>query len=288
MPEAEHSQEESREMVDFFPQMDDSPEGGTDTPGEPTEGAAAEATKEPEVPEASTETGEEDFKVSKSEWEKLQQRLKDKDSEIGRQGNEIGELRKARESLKAIQATLPVDEAAERERLNDLAMTDPVAFQEQLAHLNERKQRAAEQQQIVKRLESLGKNKQAIEQFIPDLADSLDDIAALLKEDGVEDGAIDGFKAQPWQVDPAIVHNLKMRAVLNKENATLKAEVEKLKQENAQLKSKPGKVLDQIERTANSQAMNGGTGDASKEDTVYGGDPFGMSLDQLRKATGRA
>ena len=161
----------------------------TETKETAKESETSKESKEDTSAKAETQDSEEEnVTISKAELEKLRKQVAEKEKFIQKQGTEVGKSRKelaaAQKSLEALQRAMPVDDEAERDRLNELAQTDPVAFNEQWEKHQKQKRDLESKQQEVNRLIAIEANNKMIEEHIPDLADHIDAIAGLMKEDG--------------------------------------------------------------------------------------------------------
>lgn len=256
-------------------------------PAEPEAKAEPATGKEAPAPEADADAdANEPVTITKAEHARLLKQVKDKETFIQRQGNEVGEARKKAEiALAALKNQLPADDEAERERLVALSMTDPVALGEELGKIKKRREDIAHHEAVIRETDRVEANRARIQQYVPDFDAAVEDVAKLIQEDGASSEDIEAFRANPHVLDPALAFNLHQRAKLSKQVADLTGQIEQLKQENATLKDRPDDMLRRIESAASAKPMTGKTGGAGKETNVYDfTNPLAMPLDQARRA----
>ena len=210
------------------------------------EGEETEVETEVETPEVETaevpETKEESAKPEDEEKARLEKQVKDKEEFIGRQTTEIGELRRQAQILAEQLA------AVDQEGLNRQWNEDPSAVVNEVLAVREKE---AQANRLLLQA-NIKENEITIKQRVPDFDDMIDDIAITAKKDGASDDIVRAFKANPYGAQPDLVIQLSQRVKLEKENASLKAEVERLKKA-------PGEALKKVEAAAR-QVVTGGTG----------------------------
>jgi hypothetical protein len=102
--------------------------------------------------------------------------------------------------------------------------------------------------------------KKSIAQFVPDFDSKIDTIVKLMEEDKANPENINVFKANPYVVDPVTLYNMAKRADLHTQVSTLTQENESLKNQIAELKKKPGELIDKINDATHSiSAKSSGT-----------------------------
>lgn len=231
-----------------------------DTPVKEEEAKPAETTKveEPVKPD--------DITVLKTQVEKLEKRLKDKDDFINRRNAEIGELRK--------KATL------NREVLSEKIFTDPVgAFQDM--------QVANDAQKEISRIETsqfIDINKKAVLDAMPNFETLKDTIFEIAKEDGLPEQNLAAFKenlyAEPAEVLYILGKRAEQRIAINARDKELSDLRNKIKE----LEGKPDALLQKIEKASNSNSLTGKSGGAgNSKDVVLNKPLHQLSQAELRK-----
>jgi hypothetical protein len=161
---------------------------------------------------------------------KLEKRLVDKDRFIEERNAEIGRLRK--------QVTEPPKKLHDVNA--DTFFEDPIANVEKITE-NQRIKLEQEQQRREEQMREMITHRRSItQQIAPDYEQNLDLVAEVLKQDGFDEDGIKAFRSNPFAYEPPLLHNLNLRAKLAKENADLKAEINRLK-------GGPKKILDKVE-----------------------------------------
>jgi len=237
--------------------------------------------KEPEKKETPTPDPEKD--ALKAEVEKLRKKAENQDKLLAKVGTELGILRKR----------TPEEERAELQKIRDAFDVNPVEGDRLLSDYKQR--RAAEESagREIAATAHAEKTKGIVHQIAPEVEQAIDEIAGLLKGDGLDDKIVDNFKANPYAFDADLLISLHKRAVTARELTaarteleTARVELEKLKTENAELKKKPDSLLKKIEDAAKHRPMKADTGGAVKGDGLYVADkPVSrMSREELNRA----
>jgi type II secretory pathway component PulJ len=187
-----------------------------------------------------------------TEVEKLRKRVEAQDRFIQQQGTEIGLLRKQN----------PPDYAAKIQEIRNLYLTDPVAAHEAQVQLTQEINSAREQEQAVRMQEEVVKNRQIVTSLAPDFESNIEDLSALIVEDGAPVEYVNNFKQNPYLLNAETLYQMHKRVVYKRENAVLKTENAQLKQQIEELKKKPDELLKRVEE-AGKQLVTGKTGGTS-------------------------
>jgi len=211
---------------------------------------------EEETPKVITQ---EDLDAVVAERETLKRRADNQDKLIARFGTEVGLLRKKS----------PEEERAELERIRDVFIDDPVEGQKALDDYNKKKVETDNLARESTLMQQETANRTAILGHVPDFENTIGDMAAMLKEDGVPEASIEGFKVNPYVLDHTSLFLLNKRAALAIQLKTVKSELEQLKTENERLKTKPEELANKIEKASKQKPLTGKTAGAAME-TPYG------------------
>jgi hypothetical protein len=179
-----------------------------------------------------------------SEVELLRKQLADSQSMIGRQANELGQLRKH------VTDMTPKPEPV----TPDQVLTDPVGSTKKLVQeeLNERRVREQEQQKAIYDQRVATAN--FLAQQVPDIVDLIPDMAEIARQDGVPEEYIERFKQDILTESPFITIQLAKRAKMLRE-------VNELRNGKKALERKPGELVDKINKAAKTRpAVSGGHG----------------------------
>lgn len=158
------------------------------------EAAVKPEAKTPEVKPKEPEKETSEMAVLKAEVEKLAKQLKDKDAFISRQGNEIGDLRRAKQFYEQ-------QAADHRKRFNEEYLVDPAKAMDSY-NQSIQAQRSAQQMQA---MEVMAANKATIDKMYPEYPSMIDDIVEYGKSIGVPPSQIENFKQNPYGTDPGIL-----------------------------------------------------------------------------------
>lgn len=148
---------------------------------------------------------------------------------IGRQGNEIGDIRKKIAEKDAVLEDLRAKTERTPEEIRDLFDEDPKAALKSLQEDESRNNKIKLEELHKRSLET----ELAIMEKIPTFEAMLPDMVAILEEDGVDRELINAFKQTPYYAEPATLYYLAKRVEVTKENLVLKEELEKLKSATA-------------------------------------------------------
>lgn len=223
-----------------------------ETPPNTTETAEPSKEVKKEVAPESKPPEEEIVQITKSEWEKTQKRIEDKEKFIQRQAQEVGQRRKSEEQLRAEIFTLE-QKLVEKQY-------EPLEARAIQKELDVREAQLGEAE-LSKRFEA---NRNTVKAFVPELEAYIDDVVAILKEDGQPEEAIRAFRENPYSEHPGVIVNLTKRAELARTLRNKDAEIASLKAENAALKAKPQEVVKKIEQALKQPtAMTNDSGQAT-------------------------
>lgn len=263
--------------------------------GETAEDQAPEPEGSGEVAENTDEKKEDEPKEQapspdelKAEVERLRKQVAEKEKLVNKHSNEVGKWRKA---LDVLNASMPSESPEERQRLALLAANDPDAWWDEKQKIEANRAERKRLEALIASEERIAANREAVSRVVPDLETAIPEIARMLEEDGVQPEHIKSFTDNPYQLDPALIHNLRQRAVLVGQLAKLGDEVEQLRKENAALKGRPDEMLAKIENAAKSRPMTGNAGDAAGKEGAVEYDPsnpFALPLSVTRKLAGVA
>lgn len=211
-------------------------------------------------PEKKEETPAIDTKMQEllTENEKLKGRVDNQEKMIARFGTEVGLLRKK----------TPEAERAKLNEINELYLTDPTAGMEAYQAYKQELANADRNAQEIQATAVIERNKSMTTKMIPDFDKQLTEISELLTADGLGKDVVDNFQKNPFVFDPDVLISLQKRNIAHRENLTLKAEIEQLRNENEELKKKPGMLLKKIETASKQRPMTGDTGGAAKQDAI--------------------
>jgi hypothetical protein len=196
--------------------------------------------------------------AAETDVKKLQKRLDDSQAFIQQQAKEIGELRKPSQvplpqnAQQGLQLT-----PEEEEQVNDLYLENPVKAWALNTELLQQKQQAMAKYQSEQEARILAENKEFVDKSVPDLSESLDDMATILRSEGVSEENISNFRSNPYWVNAGELINLAKRAKEEKRNAVLE-------KENAELRQKLGDFPKKIKDATKSTKLNGNIASAPK------------------------
>jgi hypothetical protein len=217
----------------------------------------------------------EDFDALQEKWSAAQKKAEHQDKMLARLGTELGLLRKS----------TPEDETARLEQIRQVYWEDPVAGHKALEEWRIEQKTRENQKHQDEQIEAYEKNRSNVTSWSPDFESSIDDMAEIIKQDGVDAASIEAFKKQPYVLDATTLYNLNMRAKLYKSNAVLQAELESLKKENESLKAKPSELVEKIEKAATqSKTITAKTGGGKTTETIENTKPvYRMSREELQR-----
>lgn len=179
--------------------------------------------------EPSATVPDEQMSISKSEWEKVQNKLKGQESLLGRQSNEIGTLRAAnRTHMEKLRA-----------ELDENPLDDPINISRKVDEFKQ----AEQYDNDLNLQETAIRNKETVMRFAPDIEKSMDGIIEILTEDGIRKDVIEQFKMNPYAENPSTLINLAKRVELKRESESLRLENENLKKGKVEAEKN---VLDKV------------------------------------------
>jgi hypothetical protein len=215
--------------------------------------------KEKTEQEEKTEVKEEVVTLSKTEYEKLQKRIDDKEKFIQKQAQEVGARRKSEEQLRN-------EIFALQQQLDNLPIvatrTESMELEDQI---RDRKAQLKEAE-ILQRHEA---TKNIITQRGVTIDPVIDEIVNIVREDGDDETTAQAIRINPYSLPPAVLVNLYKRAELRQTLKSKESEIATLKAEVATLKGKPQEVVKKIEKALKEQTTmtnNSGQATATKRD----------------------
>ena len=235
---------------------DSKPEEVSDTTEEVLEPEDAETEVEPETPQEDDDTSY----------------LK---KQLGRQGNEIGDLRKQNQNLlDLVERYIKTpnepgeDEDGEWDDPRKVARDEYSRMQAEEAIAKEKANGYVEQ------------TKSAILELHPDFSE--DAVWEAIKSDGVSDEVVQGMKESLWTSDPLLIHAQYQRGILMRQVKELQAKNAELAAES---REKAKRVKSKIAKAArsNSPKTVGSGNHTPVEDTITKDDISNLSYDQLEE-----
>lgn len=206
------------------------PEAATEEIPPAKEPGTTSAEEEQAKPEP---TIEERLAALEEENQKLNKRVQDKENFIQVQSQEIGLLRK-----KASQVPDPAP-VTDEELMNN--PSESVAKMVQLELAKRREQDAVSklsEEQVAVQV------KERLHEWEPEFPELIEDMAAMMKNDGASDEAIANFKTKPYTTyQPIMIYQMAQRAKLVRRMAELEAENEKLR-------GRPKELIDKVNRAS--------------------------------------
>lgn len=185
----------------------------------------------------------------------MEKRLRDKDSHIGKQRNEL-------EQIKAKLAKINVPERPS----NDEFFSDPAAAQEKMDAHKQAKKEKEQLEQTQQFLELMERNRQTVTGAVPEFEENLAEIGkVLVEDDGLDPNLVQNFLTNPYSADPVALIQMAKRTSSRIELNKLRAENEELKAQVESLKQKPGKLLSKLDQAARSgPSVTAKTGKSNK------------------------
>ena len=210
------------------------------------------------------------------QFEDLERRVWERDRTIGRQGNELGDVRKQIKDIEIRREELSKKKDLSDEEYNELHDLDPA----QARRRSEEALQARQEDEKLLAEQTVLRNKAFLGEKMPNFEDHINTIAELIESDLPEEV---GYKAKkdflndPYKYDGSLTFNLAKRAELKSQNtklendiATYKKEIEDLK---SALKDAPTNALKKVEKmTSNPHSFgvnSGSTGSATSEPAPY-------------------
>ena len=130
-------------------------------------------------------------------------------------------------------------------------------------------------------------NKEDTLTALPDFEEKMPAMKEILKEEGFNEQTIKEFEAQPYVNDPVLLKQIYRSAKSSEITNALNDEIKKLKAEQEELKKKPDKLFDTIEKAANRKsvtASSGGTPDKKGQTVEIDRKTIaGMTKEELRE-----
>jgi len=241
--------------------------------------AQPDPTPEPEKDGTGTEQSVDDLKA---QIETLNKRLRDKDSHIGKQRNELEQVKK-----RLSQLTVPPEPTNEEFFENPAEANKALKKHEDA--LKEREQ-LEQQKQFIELMEN---NHSIVTQVVPDFAESIEQIGkVLMEEDGLDVNTVSNFLQNPFAADPVAVIQMAKRAKSAHKLSELTAENEQLKAQIEELKAKPGKMLSSVDRAVRNgppvSSKQGRSRPAGSDADISDSQRAQMSTEELMEALKQA
>ena len=215
------------------------------------ETSAKEDDKTTDDPDKSDILSSEDVAKLVAENKRLLKKSENQDKFFDRVGTEVGLLRKK----------TPEEDKVELERIRDLYIDDPVAGHKAMVDFNANQEKAETVGREVEVNQRIETNKTGIESLIPDFeanqSEIVEELAALMTEDGAPAASVEAFKEQPFLMDQATLYNLHLRNTVGKESKGKDAKIAELETQIEELKKKPGELLSNIEKASKNQTLTG-------------------------------
>lgn len=214
----------------------------------PKEEPPAEEEEEEGDPEGDTKVSPETAELL-AKIEALEKKTANQDKFFDRMGTEVGLLRKK----------TPEEDRAELEKIRDAYIEDPVEGHRLMEEFRSKQEHTTSLQNEYSANRTAEANREALSTRLPDMekAEVIEELAAMMVEDGAPPQAVEVFKANPFYLDQATLFNLYQRRSLSKENVDLKTQLEAKDKEIAELKGKPGKLLEGIEKASGKSTLAG-------------------------------
>lgn len=211
-----------------------------------------------------------EVEVLKDQVEKLTKRLDDKGSFVGRQSEEIREMRMlASQNTGKTQAQL-------KEEFNAKYQEDPqAAVQEEL----DRRDAERQLQYLDSQKQSM-KTKAFVEEKFPNFSKDISDIAQIALDTGYPEEAVNRFKLNPFAEEAGLLLNLAKSHQLIQEKKNLETQLNEIKGRSAQEASK----VDEVSRLSNTvKAGSGKTSPVKDWSHVTKENMRHLPVDELRE-----
>jgi predicted RNA-binding protein YlqC (UPF0109 family) len=245
--------------------------------GEETE-ESDEGSPEPETEDESLSQESVDYKQEserlKAELEKVKAEKENLDPVIGRQGQELGTLRKKITELESqIKET---NDPKKLEELNDKFIENPYLAS---LEVSRQERETAEKKQVLERLqreEYTKTNAETVKRIVPKFEELKPEIEEILKEDSIDPNIIKDVMNDIYSENPAILIQLGKRAELLRRTKQLEAVVNKEKGKNE-------RILDNVSKTAQQINLNGKTagGTANSIPSLSAVDIYSMNYEEI-------
>ena len=155
----------------------------------------------------------------------------------------------------------PEEDKVELEKIRDLYIDDPVEGHKAMEDYRANQERSTTVNREVEVNQRIEKNKTGIESLIPDFeanqSETVEELAALMVEDGAPAAAVEAFKQEPFLMDQATLYNLHLRNTIGKESKEKDAKITELETQIEELKKRPGELLSNIEKASKNQTITG-------------------------------
>ena len=215
-----------------------------------------------------------DYETLQNEHNSLKERWSNQEKLLNRFGNEIGIMRKMS----------PEQVQQEMDRIRALWREDPIAADEALTNLRTTQANDARREEMGQMLKQVNDTREVIKHHIPDFEASLEEMSALIAEDGAGPEFVQAFKENPYFLDHTTLLNMHKRAALAKENIGLKTQIEALTKEVEELKKKPGELVKKIQDATKFKPETAATKGAAGSQALYDKLPSQMTTEELAAA----
>ncbi len=196
--------------------------------------------------------------------EKQNERLEQQSKLLDKFGTEVGLLRK----------TSPEEEKARLDEIREAYLEDPIEGDRLLQEYREEQKATQAQSRDDELAGILESNRSVVTSGIKDFEENLgtnvNEIAEIMKEDGASAKILEAFKENPYVIEGSTLFALHKRNQVAKELASVKEQLAESEKTIAELKKKPGAVLDNIEKASKTKPLTGRDGSKSSggaEDT---------------------
>ena len=189
--------------------------------------------------------------------EKQNERLEQQSKLLDKFGTEVGLLRK----------TSPEEEKARLDEIREAYLEDPIEGDRLLQAYRE-EQKATETQSRNDELAGIfDSNRSVVTSSVKDFEENLDsnvsEIAEIMKADGASAETLEAFKENPYVIEGSTLFALHKRNQVAKELVSVKEQLAESEKIIAELKKKPGAVLDSIEKASRTKPLTGKDGSKS-------------------------
>ncbi len=246
------SGEESAELESTDKGEEGEEKGGDEKPPEEKQPEGEEGE---EKPEGDTKPSPEIEKLL-TEIEALKKKTANQDKFFDRMGTEVGLLRKK----------TPEEDLEKIQEIRDAYAEDPVEGHRLMEEYKANQVKSESLQNEYAANRSAETNREALSERLPDMekAETVNELADMMAEDGAPAQAVEVFKKNPFLMDQATLYNLYQRRSLSKENTDLKTQLEAKEKEISELKGKPEKLLEKLEKASKGKQMPKGSAGSKK------------------------
>ena len=237
------------------------PEAG-EASGEEGEEKAEGSDEGAEGDESTDDDGQKDTKEADDASETikaLEERIEQQSKLLDKFGTEVGLLRKKS----------PEDEKASLEAIRDLYLEDPVEGHKAMMEHFRNEEAAVAQSREAEMTQILDRNRSAVSPFKGEFENetNISEIVELIKEDGASAETIEAFKESPYVMEGSTLFALHKRNEAVKKLTAVEADLVKANETIAELKKKPGEVLDKIADATKIKTLTGKDGSSSSVTT---------------------